>query len=103
MAFAISINNNIYELNGNLTTVNITQVKKYFEVIMQMKKVISISLENVQKIDVPSLYELRNLMLYAKTKVRKINYINRPGNVVEKIIEDERLDFFCFNYLKISA
>ncbi len=68
-----------------------------------MKREINISLEGVEMIDVPSLYELRGLMLHAKTKGRKINYINRPGNVVGKIIEDEHLDFFCFYYLKISA
>lgn len=82
MALSIKETNGIFELIGNLSASNSYQVRKYFEVMLKMKKKVKVSLDKLDSMDIGSVFEMRALILYAARRGRVINFTgNNNGKI----------------------
>ncbi len=82
MALSIKEKNGIFEVNGNLSASNSYQVRKYFEVMLEMKKQIKICLANLDSMVIRSVFEMRALILYALRRGRLINFIGEQNGKI---------------------
>lgn len=103
MALSIKIKNGLFEVTGDLSSTNSYQVRKYFEIMLQIKNNIKISLANLDSMDVASVFELRTLIEYATRYKKELTFIGTRNKKIQGAFLDSGCDLFSFNYFKFSA
>lgn len=103
MALSIKENNRIFEVNGNLSASNSYQVRKYFEIMLKMNGNIKISLENLDSMDIGSVFELKALAALASRQGKTVTFIGSKNKKIQGAFLGSGCDLFSFNHLKLSA
>ncbi len=103
MALTINENNGVFEVTGNLSASNTYQVRKYFEIMIQMKGNLRISLEKLDSLDIGSVFEFRTLISYAARHGKTITFDGAKNKKIRGALIGSGYDLFSFQLVKMSA
>ncbi|TRO63339.1 hypothetical protein [Christiangramia sabulilitoris] len=103
MALKIKENNGIFEISGRLSSSNSFQVRKYFEVILKMKHYVRISLEQLDGMDIGSVFEFRALIMYAARRGRVVNFVGDENRRIRGAFLGAGVDLMSYNTMKVTS
>ena len=103
MALSIKVNNNVFEVHGNLSASNSYQVRQYFEIMLKIKGNITISLENLDSMDIAGVFEFRTIKIDAANKGKMVTYKGAQNKKIQGAFLGSGCDLFSLNYFQMSA
>lgn len=103
MALSIKEINGIFEVRGNLSSSNSFQVRKYFEIMLQMKKNIKISLAELDSMDIGSVLELQTLMVFAAKAGHSLSFTGESNKKIKGAFLGAGFDLFDRTAYRLTA
>lgn len=91
MAFQISNNQGIFEINGLLNAQNVNSMSNYFEALIESTRIITISLDKINDIDKAAVKVLGSLYKKAITNNKVFYIIGSENKKVRDLFKQEKM------------